>query len=87
LGDADLLNPRNQSPIITASHNPKHPDYDSNSFYHRLKSKEFVIYPGKVTEFYTFRSGTIGHIFQDTIKQLIKAVQTSMHGKRSIAGA
>lgn len=83
LGFPCLLEACHRSPIITAFHNPEHPEYDFMQFYHKLKSRGFVIYPGKVTDIDTFRVGTIGHIFQNNIEQLIDAVQTSMYWDRS----
>lgn len=77
LGFKTLLTDNLQSPIITAFHNPKHPDYDFMEFYTRLKAKGFVIYPGKVTGADTFRIGVIGHVFPRDIAVLITAVQES----------
>jgi len=77
-----LLEPEKQSPIITAFHNPDDPQYQFPTFYEQLKSRGFVIYPGKVTNVDTFRIGTIGHLFPENIKQLIKAVQSSMYWKK-----
>jgi 2-aminoethylphosphonate-pyruvate transaminase len=67
------------SPIITGFHSPQHPDYSFAKFYQELKSRGFVIYPGKVTNIDSFRIGTIGHVFPEDIDRLIKAVQASMY--------
>jgi len=63
------------SPIITGFYNPEAPGYDFMKFYDLLKTKGFVIYPGKVTGINSFRIGTIGHVFPEDIDRLIVAVE------------
>ena len=77
LGFVCLLNPSVRSPIITAFYNPPHPDYDFRRFYEALKTRGYVIYPGKVSEHSTFRIGTIGHVFPRDIEALVEAVEQS----------
>ncbi len=79
LGFSTLLPRSIQSPIITAFHNPKHPDYAFKPFYDRLKTKGFVIYPGKVTTADTFRIGNIGEVYPEDIARLLSAVKESMY--------
>ena len=79
LGFTTLLPRAIQSPIITAFHDPKHPDYAFKTFYDRLKAKGFVIYPGKVTTADTFRIGNIGEVYPDDITRLLSAVKQSMY--------
>ncbi len=81
LGFQCLLPASCQSPIITAFHNPDSSRYEFREFYRRLKEKGFVIYPGKVTNVDTFRIGTIGHVFPDDFRRLIKAVGESIYWK------
>lgn len=64
-----------QSPIITSFFAPDWPNYSFNAFYHQLKEKGFVIYPGKVSEIETFRIGNIGEIYQNDIKKLLQAIK------------
>jgi len=78
LGIPCLLPRALQSPIITAFYNPDSPDYTFKEFYTRLKKGGFVIYPGKVTDVDTFRVGSIGHVFPDDFRALIKSVRESM---------
>ncbi len=68
-----------QSPIITGFYNPEAPGYDFMKFYALLKTKGFVIYPGKVTGINSFRIGTIGHVFPEDIDRLIVAVEASRY--------
>ena len=75
----ECLLPREyQSPIITAFRYPNHPEFSFSRFYDELKSRGFVIYPGKITSCDTFRIGNIGDINPDDIKQFLKAVKHSM---------
>ncbi len=78
LGFTCLLPANYRSPIITSFYNPDEPGYDFNTFYESLKSKGFVIYPGKVSVADTFRIGTIGHVFPGDIENLMEQVKTSM---------
>ena len=43
------------------------------SFRTALKRRRFVIYPGKVSQAPTFRVGTIGHVFPDDFRRLVRA--------------
>ena len=77
LGFTPLLNERWHSPIITSFLSPKHPDYSFKQFYASLKSRGFVIYPGKVSDADCFRIGNIGEVYADDIERLLKAIAQS----------
>jgi 2-aminoethylphosphonate-pyruvate transaminase len=79
LGFRCLLPPALQSPIITAFHDPVAPGYEFARFYDQLKSRGFVIYPGKVTGLNSFRIGTIGQVFPEDIDRLITAIEKSRY--------
>ncbi len=78
LGFECLLPEAHRSPIITSFLSPSHPGYEFKRFYSELKSRGFVIYPGKVTSADTFRIGNIGDIGSDCIQELLVAVRESM---------
>jgi 2-aminoethylphosphonate-pyruvate transaminase len=78
LGFQTLLDDHYQSPIITAFHSPESPHYDFGRFYQNLKSRGFVIYPGKVTGADTFRIGNIGDVHRGDIERLLLAVGGAM---------
>lgn len=78
LGFKTLLNNKLHSPIITTFLSPEESWYEFNSFYQNLKSKGFVIYPGKVTNYNCFRIGNIGDIFPEDIEQLILAIKETV---------
>jgi 2-aminoethylphosphonate-pyruvate transaminase len=50
--------------------------FDFPTFYDRLHDLGFVIYPGKVSGADCFRIGTIGRIFPDDVRALLRAVET-----------
>ncbi len=68
-----------QSPIITSFLNPKNSNYEFMKFYNRLKARNYVIYPGKVSGADTFRIGNIGHVFPKDMHQLIEKVKESIY--------
>jgi 2-aminoethylphosphonate-pyruvate transaminase len=85
LGFRCLLERELQSPIITSFFEPSEPGYSFAEFYSQLKSRGFVIYPGKVSRADTFRIGTIGNVFPTTITSLIDAVKHSQSWKSAPA--
>ncbi|MGA2615060.1 MAG: 2-aminoethylphosphonate--pyruvate transaminase [Spirochaetia bacterium] len=75
LGFQSLLDESLQSPIITSLLEPEDPGYSFPAFYAGLKSRGFVIYPGKVSLARTFRIGTIGDVTPATMRSLVDAVK------------
>ena len=71
LGFRCLLPSQWRSPIITSFLSPSDPRFGFDEFYQRLKSRRYVIYPGKVTNAETFRIGNIGHVFPEDMDQLV----------------
>lgn len=63
----------NQSPIITTFLFPTE-DFNFGSFYEYMKEREFVIYPGKLTDVDTFRIGNIGEIYEEDINTLCNII-------------
>jgi 2-aminoethylphosphonate-pyruvate transaminase len=78
LGFSCLLAPEVRSPIITSFLEPAAAGYSFRRFYDELKSRGFVISPGKVSRASTFRIGTIGDVHSETIRSLLEAVERSM---------
>jgi 2-aminoethylphosphonate-pyruvate transaminase len=79
LGFQSYLPSDYQSPVITSFVNPEHPDFRFDDFYQRLKSRGFVIYPGKVTDAETFRIGNIGEVYPEDISTLLQAIKQSIY--------
>jgi 2-aminoethylphosphonate-pyruvate transaminase len=74
LGFVEYLAPQLQGPIITSFRYPADPRFDFPTFYGRLNELGFVIYPGKVSGADCFRIGTIGRIFADDVRALLRAI-------------
>ena len=78
LGFETLLPDAVQSPVITSFLYP-HAGFDFKSFYAQLKSKGFVIYPGKISQADTFRIGSIGDVHPDDFRRLTEAVRACVY--------
>ncbi len=74
LGFQTLLDDAIQSPIITSFFYP-HKDFDFKAFYLALKSKGFVIYPGKISKADTFRIGNIGDVYPEDFCRLVEVIR------------
>ncbi|GID04582.1 2-aminoethylphosphonate--pyruvate transaminase [Pseudomonas sp. 008] len=74
LGLRSFLPAAIQAPIIVTFHAPKDPRYQFKEFYERVKSKGFILYPGKLTQVDTFRVGCIGHVNQAEMHAAVAAV-------------
>jgi 2-aminoethylphosphonate-pyruvate transaminase len=75
LGFKTLLEDQWLSPIITTFYSPEVNNFDFKTFYNLLKEKNFIIYPGKLTEAESFRIGCIGQLYDEQIDQLLVAVR------------
>lgn len=69
LGFKAYIEEENQSPIITTFIFPND-KFNFVSFYNYIKERDFVIYPGKLTDADTFRVGNIGEIYEEDINVL-----------------
>ncbi|WP_221410552.1 2-aminoethylphosphonate--pyruvate transaminase [Apibacter muscae] len=76
LGFKPLLPMNVQSPIITSFLYP-FSNFSFIDFYNQLKSKGYVIYPGKISMADTFRMGNIGNIYPKDIENLIESIKNS----------
>jgi len=70
-GFRPIIAPEHQSCIIT-TFDPG--DSDFSELYKKLKSKGFIIYPGKLTERPTFRVGSIGDVYPSDMLKLAEAL-------------
>ena len=61
-------------PLSLLSCNPD-AAFDFKEFYKQLKTKGFVIYPGKISQADTFRIGNIGDVFPEDFSRLIDAIK------------
>ena len=75
LGYKTLLPDEWQSPVITSFYYPD-ASFDFQAFYQALKSKGFVIYPGKISQADTFRIGNIGDVHPADFSRLVDAIRS-----------
>jgi 2-aminoethylphosphonate-pyruvate transaminase len=75
LGFREVVDPLNQSDVITSFYYPDDPAFVFEDFYARLRERNFVIYPGKLTDARCFRIGTIGRVYPEDISALLAAVR------------
>ena len=71
LGFRTLLGDDLQSPIITSFYYPDDAEFEFQKFYDALKSRGFVIYPGKVSHAKCFRIGSIGDVQPEDMTGLV----------------
>ncbi|NNE90836.1 MAG: 2-aminoethylphosphonate--pyruvate transaminase [Verrucomicrobiales bacterium] len=72
LGFNCLLPAELRSPVITTFIEPD--GFDFEALYENLAAKQFIIYPGKLSETPSFRIGTIGKINSGDISRLLAAI-------------
>jgi 2-aminoethylphosphonate-pyruvate transaminase len=73
LGFETLLKDRWLSPIIVTFFCPASPAFDFDRFYEVMKTKGFIIYPGKLTVAESFRIGCIGQLDSNVMQQVVAA--------------
>lgn len=78
MGFKEYLSPEKQGYIISSFLYPEHPNFDFKRFYELLNQKDFVIYPGKLSQVDCFRIGNIGRITAEDIKGLLNAIETTL---------
>eukprot|EP01084_Bolivina_argentea_P220607 373854_1 len=74
LGFELYLAPKDQGPIISSFKYPDSPNWDFETFYSKLAEKNFLIYPGKVTNADCFRIGHIGYLYPSDMNKFVKLV-------------
>jgi len=79
LGFETLLKDRWLSPIIVTFFCPAHEAFEFERFYELMKSKGFIIYPGKLTVADSFRIGCIGQMDGDVMRLVVKAAQETLN--------
>ncbi len=78
LGFETLLADRWLSPIIVTFFCPADPNFEFTRFYELMKSKGFIIYPGKLTVVDSFRVGCIGQMDENTMRQVVEAARETL---------
>lgn len=75
LGFETLLKDRWLSPIIVTFFCPADPAFSFDTFYELMKSKGFIIYPGKLTVVASFRIGCIGQMDEHVMRKVAAAAK------------
>lgn len=78
MGFQEYLKPEDQGYIITSFLYPDNPNFSFEKFYESLNQKDYVIYPGKVSDANCFRIGNIGRIFKSDIRALLAAIRETI---------
>jgi len=78
-----------QAPIIVTFHAPADRAYEFKAFYDKVRSRGYVLYPGKLTQVETFRVGCIGAIDATEMRNVVAAVAATLEemGVREVAPA
>jgi len=75
MGFREYLPPEDQGVIITSFLFPNDPNFSFETFYEALNARDYVIYPGKVSDADCFRIGNIGRIFKPDVRALLAAIR------------
>ena len=78
LGFRTFLAREVQAPVIVTFHAPGDPNYTFKDFYERVKSRGYILYPGKLTQVETFRVGCIGAIDANEMRNVVGAVAETL---------
>ena len=74
LGLRSFLDQSIQAPIIVTFHAPDDANYDFKTFYQEVKKRDYILYPGKLTQVETFRVGCMGHFGEAGIPGAVEAI-------------
>ena len=78
LGFRSFLPRAIQAPIIVTFHAPADKKYAFKPFYDKVKSRGYILYPGKLTQVETFRVGCIGAIDANEMRNVVGAVAETL---------
>lgn len=67
-----------QAPVIVTFHAPADSRYAFKSFYEKVRSRGYILYPGKLTQVETFRVGCIGAIDANEMRNVVAAVAETL---------
>ncbi len=71
-----------QAPVIVTFHAPPDPAYNFKAFYENVRSRGYILYPGKLTQVETFRVGCIGAIDANEMRNVISAIAETLKEMR-----
>jgi 2-aminoethylphosphonate-pyruvate transaminase len=75
MGFQTLLSDAEAGPIIQTFLTPRDPNFEFERFYEMLRQRGYAIYPGKLTKRPSFRIGTVGHIDEIVMTNVLVAIR------------
>jgi 2-aminoethylphosphonate-pyruvate transaminase len=78
LGLRSFLPSAIQAPIIVTVHAPDDPRYEFKRFYNAVKSRGYILYPGKLTTVETFRVGCMGQLGSAGMRGAVAAMGAAL---------
>jgi 2-aminoethylphosphonate-pyruvate transaminase len=89
LGLRSFLPKSVQAPVIVTFHGPSDPNYSFKPFYEKVRSRGYVLYPGKLTQVETFRVGCIGAVDAGEMRNAAAAIADTLRemGIKQVAPA
>jgi len=78
MGFKEYLDEADRGYIITSFLYPQDPKFKFEEFYEKLNARNYVIYPGKVSDADCFRIGSIGRIFESDIHDLLACIKQTI---------
>ncbi len=87
LGFRSFLAKGVQAPIIVTFHAPADANYSFKAFYEKVRSRGYILYPGKLTQVETFRVGCIGAIDANEMRNVSAAVAETLREMGIKSGA
>jgi 2-aminoethylphosphonate-pyruvate transaminase len=77
-GFETLIGDDHASPIVTTFLEPADPHYSFAKFSAEMKSRGFIVFPGRLTASRTFRIGCMGRITDADVDRLVEAIEGAM---------
>jgi 2-aminoethylphosphonate-pyruvate transaminase len=78
LGFKTFLAKNVQAPVIVTFLAPADPSYNFKTFYEKVRSRGYILYPGKLTQVETFRVGCIGAVDANEMRNVVSAVAETL---------
>jgi 2-aminoethylphosphonate-pyruvate transaminase len=78
LGFTTVVPDAYSSPIVATFHNPDHPAFSFEALYEGMKTRGFIIFPGRLALANTFRIGCMGDVSEQDMAEAMEAVADTM---------
>ncbi|MBN8892797.1 MAG: 2-aminoethylphosphonate--pyruvate transaminase [Rhodospirillales bacterium 70-18] len=78
MGFATVVPDEYASPIVATFHNPDHPNFSFQKLFEGMKTRGFIIFPGRLALADTFRIGCMGDVTEADMAEAMAAVADTM---------